>query len=66
MRYRIDQGDPEAGIVLGLCACGRRFLAFERVGCLERLAAHERVTHPADKNARAALAAARRPKTQPV
>ncbi len=70
MKYRVDQGDPDAGVAVGLCGCGRRFLAFDRVGCLERLAAHERVQHPTDKNARADLAKARRAggtrKIQPI
>lgn len=70
MKYRVDQGDPDAGVAVGLCACSRRFLAFDRVGVLERLAAHEKVAHPADKNVRADLAKARRaantPKIQPT
>lgn len=60
MKYRVDQGDPDAGVAVGLCECGSRFLAFDRVSVLERLAAHEKVRHPADKNARADLAKARR------
>lgn len=70
MKYRIDQGDPAAGVVVALCACGSRFLAFNRAGALVRLAAHERGHHPADKNARADLAKLRRaertPKIQPT
>lgn len=60
MRYRVDAGDPAAGVAVGLCECGRRYLAFDRIGCLARLAAHEKIHHPADKHARAGLAQARR------
>lgn len=65
MKYRVDQGDPDAGVAVGICACGRRFLAFDRVGCLERLAAHEKVHHPAAKDARVGLAQARRARNTP-
>ena len=59
MKYRIDQGDPAAGVVVALCACGCRFLAFNRDGALVRLAAHEASHHPADKHVRTKLAPSR-------
>ena len=59
MKYRIDQGDPAAGVVVALCACGCRFLAFNRAGALARLAAHESIHHPADKHVRTKLAPSR-------
>lgn len=69
MKYRIDQGDPGC-VALGICECGRRFLALDRPTALERLARHEAIWHPADKNVRANLSKSRRagrpPKIQPT
>lgn len=62
MRYRIDQGDPASRVALGLCECGSRFLAADRLTALRRLAAHEKARHPADKHARPDLAKALRPR----
>lgn len=65
MKYRIDQGDPAAGVVVALCACGCRFLAFNRTGALLRLAAHEASHHPADKHVRTKLAPSRHAEQTP-
>ena len=54
MKYRIDQGDPDQ-VALAICACGRRFLALDRPAALNRLAEHESVWHPHDKNVRSKL-----------
>jgi hypothetical protein len=62
MRYRIDQGDPASRVVVAICECGSRFLAVDRPSALTRLAAHEAIRHPRDKNARADLAKLTRPK----
>lgn len=53
MRYRIDAG---ATTWLAICECGQRFLAMDRPAALTRLALHEQVWHPADKNVRSRLA----------
>lgn len=53
MKLRVDVGGTT---FLAVCECGRRYLAFTHLRALERMADHERDTHPDDRNARAALA----------
>lgn len=65
MKYRVDRGDPNSGVAVGLCSCGNRFLAFDQIGCMRRLADHEKVHHPGDKDARAGLAQALRRAADP-
>lgn len=58
MNYRIDTTPTTA---VALCACGSRFLALSRPAALARLAEHERVWHPADKDVRTKCAPSNTP-----
>lgn len=52
MRFKVDVSKSSA---VGVCACGHRFLALSHERALERLAEHERRTHPGHKHASEAL-----------
>ena len=64
MKYRVDQGKPDQ-VALGICECGQRFLALDRQAALTRLALHEAVWHPHDKNVRSRLTPSQTRRTTP-